>query len=79
MVTKTSDVFCQKKSSQKPFGRLNLNITRICLKWLSINASRRNFARRNKTVLGPRGQAETSLEIEDLRYIYPIQPLVYFH
>jgi hypothetical protein len=57
-VTRTSDVFCQNKSSQKTFGTLNLNITRIFLKW---------------------AQTETSLEIEDLRYIYPIQPLVYFH
>jgi hypothetical protein len=31
-------------------------------------ASKRNCARRNKTALGPRGQAETSLKIEDLRY-----------
>jgi len=30
-------------------------------------ASKRNFARRNKTALGPRGQAETSLKIEDLK------------
>ena len=29
--------------------------------------SKRNFARRNKTSLGPRRQAETSLKIEDLR------------
>jgi hypothetical protein len=36
-VTRTSDVFCQNKSSQKTFGTLNLNITRIFLKWLSIN------------------------------------------
>ena len=28
-------------------------------------ASKRNFARRNKTVLGRRGQAETSFKVED--------------
>jgi hypothetical protein len=33
----------------------------------AIRASKRNFARWNKTALGPRGQAETSLKIEDLR------------
>ena len=32
-----------------------------------IRASKRNFARGNKTAWGPRGQAETSLKIEDLR------------
>jgi phospholipid N-methyltransferase len=31
------------------------------------SASKRNYAKRNKTALGPRGQAETSLKIEDLR------------
>ena len=30
-------------------------------------ASKRNFAMRNKTALGSRGQAVTSLKIEDLR------------
>ena len=30
-------------------------------------ASKRNFARRNKTVLGRRGQAETSFKVEDWR------------
>jgi hypothetical protein len=30
-------------------------------------ASKRNFARQNKIALGPRGQAETFLKIEDLR------------
>jgi hypothetical protein len=30
-------------------------------------ASKRNFASRNKTVLGPRRQTETSLKIEDMR------------
>ena len=34
---------------------------------LSVRASKRNFAWRNKTALGPRGQTETSLKIEDLR------------
>jgi hypothetical protein len=33
-----------------------------------IRASRRNFVRRNKTALGLRGQAETLLKIEDLRF-----------
>jgi hypothetical protein len=28
--------------------------------------SKRNFARRNKTAFGPRGQDETCLKIEDL-------------
>jgi hypothetical protein len=32
-----------------------------------LRASKRNFARRNKTDLGPRGLAETYLKIEDLR------------
>jgi hypothetical protein len=31
------------------------------------SASKRNYARWNKTALGPRGQAETSIKIEDLR------------
>jgi hypothetical protein len=31
------------------------------------SASKRNDARWNKTALGPRGQAETSIKIEDLR------------
>ena len=30
-------------------------------------ASKKSFARRNKNALGPRGQTETSLKIEDLR------------
>jgi len=30
-------------------------------------AFKRNFARQNNTALGPLGQAETSLKIEDLR------------
>ena len=34
---------------------------------LSVRASKRNFAWRNKTALGPRGQTETSLKIEYLR------------
>ena len=32
-----------------------------------LRASKRNFARRNKTASGPRGQTETSFKIEDLR------------
>jgi hypothetical protein len=32
-----------------------------------LRVSKRNFARWNKTSLAPRGQAETSLKIEDLR------------
>ena len=35
---------------------------------LGIRASKRNLARQNKTALGPRGQTETSLKIENLRY-----------
>ena len=34
---------------------------------LSVRASKRNFAWRNKTALGPWGQTETSLKIEYLR------------
>jgi hypothetical protein len=34
---------------------------------LACRASKRNFARRNKTALGPQGQTETSLKIGDLR------------
>jgi hypothetical protein len=33
-------------------------------------ASKRNFARRNKTILGPRRQVETSLKFEDLSWKY---------
>ena len=36
---------------------------------LMIRASKRNDARRNKTALGPLGQDETSLKIEDFRSI----------
>jgi hypothetical protein len=32
---------------------------------IRVRASKRNLARRNKTALGPRGQAETSINIED--------------
>ena len=32
-----------------------------------LRASKRNFARRNKTTSGSRGQTETSFKIEDLR------------
>jgi hypothetical protein len=35
--------------------------------FISARASKRNFARRNKTVLGPGDRADTSLKIEDLR------------
>jgi hypothetical protein len=34
------------------------------------SASKRNFARRNKTALGPLRQTETSLKIEDLSWKY---------
>jgi len=34
---------------------------------VAIRTSKIIFARRNKTALGPRGQAETSLKIEDMR------------
>ena len=50
---------------------LNNNISLIL--WWSTNCvyrtskRKRNFARRNKTDLGPRWQIETSLKIEDLR------------
>ena len=38
------------------------------IKALSIcRAFKRNFPKQNKTALGPQGQAETSLKIEDLR------------
>ena len=33
----------------------------------ALRASKRNFARRNKTASGSRGQTETSFKIEDLR------------
>jgi len=36
----------------------------------TIKVSKRNFAKRNKTAFGPRGQTETSLKIEDLRSIF---------
>jgi hypothetical protein len=35
--------------------------------YISARASKRNFARRNKTVLGPGNRVDTSLKIEDLR------------
>ena len=35
-------------------------------------ASKRNITRRNKTALGPQGQAEISLKIEDLSWKYPL-------
>ena len=34
-------------------------------------ASKRNFARRNNTAFGPRGQTETSLKTDDLSCKYP--------
>ena len=40
--------------------------TLSCIVGVVTMASKRNFARRNKTALGPRRQAEISLKIEDL-------------
>jgi hypothetical protein len=36
-----------------------------------VRASKRNFAMRNKFAVGPQGQTETSLNIEDLSWKYP--------
>jgi hypothetical protein len=44
--------------------------------FISARASKRNFARRNKTVLGPGERTYTSLKIEDLR---SNKTLVNFH
>ena len=34
---------------------------------IKFRASKRNFAKRNKTALWPLGQTETSIKVEDLR------------
>jgi hypothetical protein len=36
-----------------------------------VRAAKRNFAMRNKSAVGPQGQTETSLKIEDLSWKYP--------
>jgi hypothetical protein len=38
---------------------------------ITSRASKGSFARRNMTALGPHGQAETFLKIEDLRFNKP--------
>jgi hypothetical protein len=52
-----------------PLNKLNYESWN--LDWLlvfTIRASKRNYVRRNKTVLGPRGHTETSKKIEALRF-----------
>jgi len=54
----------KKKTKQNPKTCILSSIDiYICI----IRASKRNFARRNKTALGSQGQTETSLKVEDLR------------
>ena len=49
-------IYIQRLKNQSTINLTNWN---LCMK--------RNFAMRSKTDLGPRGQAEASLKIEDLR------------
>ena len=44
-----------------------------------LRASKRNITRRNKTALVSRGQAETSLKIEDVRSNKPERQFIYIY